>query len=87
MKLANNFETWVNSNGLIINLKNTNYMIFANRTVQELPFTPKLFKYEIKRKRVAPVLGVLINETLSWNDHTLNIITKMNRYVGILFKL
>ena len=49
-KLANNFETWVNSNGLIINLKKTNYMIFANRTVQDLLLTPKLFKYEIERK-------------------------------------
>ena len=86
-KLANNFETWVNSNGLVINLKKTNYMIFANRTVQDLPFTPKLFKYEIERKRVARFLGVIINEKLTWKDHVLSVKAKMSRYVGILFKL
>ena len=85
--LAKNLETWVNSNGLIINLKKTNYMIFSNRAIQELPFTPKLFKYEIERKRVARFLGVIINENLTWNDHTQSLKAKMSRYVGILFKL
>ena len=62
-------------------------MLFARQTIQDFPFEPKLFKYEIKREKIARFLGVLINENLTWNDHISAIKAKMSRYVGVLYKL
>ena len=85
--LSMKLETWVNTNGLSINLKKTNYMIFANQNVTELPFKPTVCNHEIERKIDARFLGIIINENSTWNNHILAIKAKMSRYVGILYKL
>ena len=63
--LSNNLEAWVNSNGLALNLKKTNYMIFANQKIDTLSFKPTIFDSEIKRKHSARFLGVIMNENLN----------------------
>ena len=85
--LARNLELWVNTNGLALNLKKTNYMIFSHSKIRDMPFKPKLCKSDPKRKNSARFLGVVINEQLTWNQHILAVKAKMNRYVGILYKL
>ena len=85
--LAKNLEIWVSSNGLALNLKKTNYMIFSNRKIQELTFKPKLCNYEIERQTSARFLGVIVNENLSWKEHIIAVKAKMSRYVGVLYKL
>ena len=62
-------------------------MIFSNQKIQDLPFVPKICKYEISRVYTNKFFGVIINHNLNWNDHILAIKAKMSRYVGILFKL
>ena len=85
--LAKNLEIWVTSNGLALNLKKTNYMVFSNLRIPDMSFKPKLFNYEIKKINNARFLGVLISENLTWNNHILALKAKMSRYVGILYKL
>ena len=85
--LAEKLEIWVNTNGLALNLKKTNYMIFANQKVSELPFKPTVCDHEIERKTDARFLGIIINENLTWKNHILAIKAKMSRYVGILYEL
>ena len=48
---------------------------------------PKIFNHYLERKFSSRFLGVIINENLTWNEHILAIKAKMNRYVGILYKL
>ena len=86
-ELSMKLETWVNTNGLSINLKKTNYMIFANQKLSELPFKPTVCDHEIERNTDARFLGIIINDNLTWNSHILAIKAKMSRYVGILYKL
>ena len=62
-------------------------MIFSNSRIATLPFTPKIRNHEIERKYSARFLGVIMNDKLTWKDHTLAVKAKMSRYVGILFKL
>ena len=62
-------------------------MIFSNCKIPEINFIPKICDYEIIRKQSARFLGVIINDSLTWNDHIIAIKAKMSRYVGILFKL
>ena len=85
--VATNLENWVKENGLALNLKKTNYMVFFNQSIHALPFLPKIFDCEIIRKKCARFLGVIMNENLTWKDHTLANKAKMSRYVGILYKL
>ena len=49
--LVKQLEKWVDVNGLALNLKKTNYMIFSsNKRVIDLTFVRKIYKYEISTK-------------------------------------
>ena len=85
--LAKKLEIWVNTNELALNLKKTNYMIYSNSKIHFMPFKPRLCNYDLERKYSSRFLGVIINEKLTWDEHILAIKAKMNRYVGILYKL
>ena len=85
--LSKKLENWVNINGLKINLKKTNFMIFSSCKIENIPFTPKIFNYEIERKINARFLGIIIQENLSWRNHIMAVKAKMSRYVGVLYKL
>ena len=85
--VAKKLEIWVSANGLSLNLKKTNYMIFSNSQIHEMPFKPRICNYYLERKQSSRFLGVIINEQLTWNEHILAIKAKMSRYVGILYKL
>ena len=80
--LAKNLEIWVNSTWT-----KTNYMIFSNSKLSNIPFKPRLCKYDIERSVSSRFLGVIINENLTWTEHICAIKAKMSRYVGILYKL
>ena len=85
--LSKKLEIWVNSNALALNLKKTNYMIFSNHKIHDIPFKPRICNHDLERKYSSRFLGVIINEHLTWNQHILAIKAKMSRYVGILYKL
>ena len=62
-------------------------MIFSNTKIHDMPFKPKLYQHYLERKSSSRFLGVIINEQLTWDEHIRAIKAKMNRYVGILYKL
>ena len=77
---------WVDCNGLALNLKKTNYMIFSrHRTceISELYIAGTL----INRKSEARFLGVIVDDKLSWTSHIKAVKSKMCRYVGIMYKI
>ena len=78
---------WVQSNGLALNLKKTKYMIFSRSRQIDLPSPLVICKAAIERKREARFLGVILDETLNWSKHIKTIISKMSRYVGIMYKV
>ena len=74
-------------NGLAVslNLKKTKYMIFSRSRTIELP-TPRIIsKLPTERKREARFLGVIIDKSL--NRHINTVLSKMARYVGIMYQL
>jgi len=84
--LSTTLEGWVSANGLALNLKKKNYMIFSSRKVT-LPFLPTIANRQLERKETARFLGVIVDEKLSWRQHLAAIKAKMGRYVGVMFKL
>ena len=77
---------WVNSNGLVLNLKKTKYMIFSRSRNVELPQPLTISETLIERKYETRFLGVIIDESLNWSRHIKTVQSKMARYVGIMHK-
>ena len=87
-ELTTTLSDWVDSNGLLLNVKKTNYMIFSNVNTSGLDnFQPTYNHQPIEQKSVAKFLGVLIDKNLNWIDHIKSISTKMSRNCGILYRL
>ena len=84
--VGNQLAQWVACNGLALNLKKTNYMIFSRQKV-ELPTPLKISNVTIERKTEARFLGVIFDEKLNWNSHVTHLKAKMSRYVGIMYKV
>ena len=55
----------IKNNGLILNLKKTNYMIFSTRRLST-ESDIKINNVSIERKREARFLGVIVDEKLNW---------------------
>ena len=85
-KLANVLVEWVDSNGLALNLKKTNYMIFSKQKICS-NFAPLIANTFIERKTSTRFLGVIVDDQLNWSEHITALKTKMARYVGIMFKI
>ena len=79
---------WLNVNRLSLNIDKTNYLIFHpyNKPMRQ-QITIKINKKAIKEKDCIKYLGVLIDSTLSWKHHILNISKKISRAIGIMYKL
>ena len=86
-QLSNAIFDWVGANGLSLNIKKTNYIIFSQKGTLDYTFQPKINGKPIEQKQAARFLGVIIDNKLNWNQHIRAIKTKMARYQGILYKL
>ena len=85
--LISRLVNWVESNGFAINLKKTKYMIFSRSRNIELPSPLNICNTAIERKHENKFLGVIIDESLTWTSHIKTVISKMSRYVGIMYKI
>ena len=77
---------WVDSNGLVLNLKKTNYMIFSRRKVDR-NINLIIANTHIQCKSEARFLGVIVDDKLNWSQHIKTIKSKMSRYVGIMYRI
>ena len=77
---------WIASNGLKLNLKKTNYMLFSKRKIVN---TRGIFinNTKIEQKSECRFLGVIIDDKLCWAQHIKAMKAKMSRYVGIMYRI
>ena len=78
-------QTWVKNNGLKLNVGKTKYMIFSNRSPEDINISiegQQLVKSEHER-----FLGVIIDSKLSWRQHIKQLKTKISRNAGVMMKL
>ena len=78
---------WVSTNSLALNLKKTKYMIFSRARNVDLPMPLIISNTAIERKQEARFLGVIVDESLNWNCHVKTVLSKMSRYIGIMYKI
>lgn len=83
-----NIYKWFNINRLALNISKTNYLLFRkkNRTFQD-EFKLKLGNIILERKKSTLLLGVHIDEFLSWDCHIKHLSCKLNSALYILNQL
>jgi exonuclease III len=87
-ELSDMLSKWVTCNGLMLNLKKTNYMIFSNIGSNDLGnYQPTMNNRPIEQKHVSKFLGVLMDDRLQWTHHIKSLSTKIYRNCGILYKM
>jgi len=84
-----NISMWFKSNKLSLNIGKTNYMIFKNR------FSNRVYNdlnicidgVTISKVSHTKFLGVILNDSLSWANHTSYVSNIVSKYCGILYRL
>jgi len=81
--------TWFSSNKLIINHSKCVYMIFGAKilTNQIQNINLKINNIIIPRVTTTKFLGVIIRDNLSWDLHIESVSTKLNKTLGMLYKI
>ena len=77
-------NTWFSVNLLSLNIKQTNYMLFGNKKLCDVPI-------QINKEHITPVcqtkfLGVIIQSNLKWNAHITSIANKLSETIGVIYK-
>ena len=81
-----NVVNWLNANRLSLNVDETNLMIFRPKGKnQECP-NIQINGSEIKEVSSAKLLGVFIDNKLSWAEHINHISRKVSKSIGIIIK-
>ena len=79
---------WYKCNKLFLNFDKTKYIIFHSRNRKVINTTPiKIENNIIERTESIDFLGILIHESLDWKYHIMNVISKLSRSIGVLYKL
>ena len=79
---------WLCVKRLALNISKTNFVIFHPYTkpLKEL-ITIKINKKAITKEKYVKYLGVLIDSSLSWKTHIDNLVKKISRAIGIMYKI
>ena len=77
---------WVDKNGLKLNLKKTNYMVFSKQKINNMRDI-FISSTKIERKSECRFLGVIVDDKLCWAQHITAMKAKMSRYVGIMYRI
>ena len=80
-------QLWLNVNRLSLNISETNFVIFHpfNKPLKH-QITLKIQKTTISQKKNIKYLGVIIDSTLTWKQQIKNILCKISRAIGIMYK-
>ena len=80
-------KKWLEANKLALNIEKTNFVVFHSpgKKLTE-PIILKFGRKKITNANHVKFLGVLLDETLSWRSHLIELSRKLARSVGIFYK-
>ena len=84
-----NINNWFQANKLSLNVKKTNYMLFKNRhSNRNYPdINICINNSTIDRVSCTKFLGVFVDDSLSWSNHTNHVVNIVSKYTGIMYRL
>ena len=81
---------WLKANKLSLNNRKTKYTIFHKKSSKyNLPLklpALKIADSNIERKTVIKLLGVMLDENISWVEHIRTVETKLAKTIGLLYR-
>lgn len=83
------FNSWMINNKLSLNFNKTNFIIYhlRNTDTQNIFNEVCFANHKIDRVEKTKYLGMIINESLNWNDHVDLVKKKVARFVGVLRRM
>ena len=79
-------SVWFAVNKLILNVSNTNLMVFGNSKHRNTTLQVSIKNSNIKRVNVTKFLGILIDDRLNWKQHISLICSKLSKFIAIIYK-
>ena len=77
---------WFHVNKLVINMDKTHFLIFSRKKIFQ-QISIYLNNVKLKQKNVTKFLGVHIDHKLTWKDHIANLLIKINRNIGVIWRM
>jgi hypothetical protein len=72
-----NIISWFNSNLLVLNFNKTHYVEFRTKNYYEVKTKVTFYHINISNSTETKFLGLIIDETLSWNQYVYQLATKL----------
>ena len=76
---------WFYTNKPSINVKKSNFIIFRPRQNRQLDLAFNISNYLIDRVKEATLIGVILDEHLTWKSHIHNVARKVSKAMGIIY--
>ena len=90
-KSLNLLHDWCRKNGMVLNTLQTKVMFITSRqkrnNLYESVLSLKYNDIDIKMTTSDKILGVHVDENLSWNDHYQHVSKKVSSYLWLLSKI
>ena len=81
-------RNWLNANKVCLNLNKTSYMVISNRnSIRQSEFDIKIDNLPITRTESTKILGIILDDHLSFKQHINNVTIKVSKFLYILYKL
>ena len=78
--------TWCLSNRPTINSDKTFYMIFTNKTYDNLP--PLIYHHDnIRKTNKHTLLGITYDDSMTFKTHISNLVLKLSRIVSLIYRV
>ena len=81
-----NMYTWFCVNKLSFNVAKTNYILFGNYR-HEQHVALRIKDINIERVEATKFIGVIIDESLSWNNHINSVKSKLAKVSSVIYKV
>ena len=80
-------DTWLKLNKLSLNAQKTKLMLFHRKQKHVNDVNIKIDNTMIEHVQTFNVLGIMLNETLSWKSHIDMVSNKISKVIGIFYRL
>ena len=80
-------NVWLQSNRLTLNIKKSSYMILGCFSNASLTGIIKISDQVLERVRTAKFLGIQLDDKLTFENHSENVLSKLHKVMGILYRI
>ena len=86
-KVLRQLKSYIDANYLHINLKKSKYIHFRSNRQNTISNSVFYDNFRLEQVQTIKFLGIIISETLVWNEHIKSITRKLSKITGSLYKI